>query len=99
MMLTMRGCLCFIKNNVLSMPIHVTGLPMRKRSAPVALKSSRGRIVKPKLWHDGTKLSDFGSYGLDTPCGSSAPLNEHCKFTLAAEQAGCAPAPADSGYH
>ena len=61
---------------------------MRKRSAPGALTSSRGRLVKPKLWHDGTKLY---SHGLDMARGRSAMElhSEYCKLAL--DQAGCAP--------
>ena len=61
---------------------------MRKRSAPTVLTSSRGRLVKPKLWHDGTKLC---GYGLDVACSRSAMHSERCKLALAADQDGCAP--------
>ena len=65
---------------------------MRKRSAPAALMSSRGRLFKPKLWHDGTKLC---GYGLDMACGRSAMHSECCKLALAADQDGCAPSSRD----
>ena len=64
---------------------------MRKRSAPAALTSSRGRVVKPKLWHDGTRLLNVGSYALDVACDRSASHKQRCKFTHAVDQAGCAP--------